>query len=160
MMLRTQTRLAYPHIARCISSTIQMPPPASSSSSDTDSQPHVSFSSSHPHAKVENFHHQTPPDASKPAELPRLPPPGSIPQSLANAFPSDFHMGPPFNTHSFYIALEKTFPEPVAHILMRATRALIVERFGKVKRETLDRKDMDNVGVVLLLPSPSNNPRV
>ncbi|KAK7049588.1 hypothetical protein VNI00_005619 [Paramarasmius palmivorus] len=51
---------------------------------------------------------------------------------------------PPFNTHAFYKALEKTLPEPVALSLMRATRALLVDRTGRVRREGLTAKDLDN----------------
>jgi len=52
---------------------------------------------------------------------------------------------PPFHTHAFFTALEKTFPTPTARSLMRATRALLVDRVGKVRREGLTVKDLDNV---------------
>jgi hypothetical protein len=52
---------------------------------------------------------------------------------------------PPFHTHAFFAALEKTFPIPTARSLMRATRALLVDRIGKVRREGLTTKDLDNV---------------
>ncbi|KAK2466160.1 hypothetical protein APHAL10511_001802 [Amanita phalloides] len=51
---------------------------------------------------------------------------------------------PPFHTHAFFIALEKSFPTPTARSLMRATRALLVDRTGKVQREGLTTKDLDN----------------
>ncbi|KAF7301330.1 hypothetical protein MIND_00698100 [Mycena indigotica] len=51
---------------------------------------------------------------------------------------------PPFDTHAFFSALEKTFPTPTARSLMRATRALLVDRLGRVKREGLTVKDLDN----------------
>jgi hypothetical protein len=41
--------------------------------------------------------------------------------------------------------LEKTFPKQTARSLMRATRALLVDRIGKVKRDGLTHKDLDNV---------------
>lgn len=55
------------------------------------------------------------------------------------------YSSPPFHTHSFFTALEKTFPEQTARSLMRATRALLVDRIGKVRREGLTVKDLDNV---------------
>ena len=55
------------------------------------------------------------------------------------------YSSPPFHTHAFFTALEKTFPEQTARSLMRATRALLVDRIGKVKREGLTVKDLDNV---------------
>jgi hypothetical protein len=51
----------------------------------------------------------------------------------------------PFHTHAFFRALEKTFPEQTARSLMRATSALLVDRIGKVRREGLTVKDLDNV---------------
>jgi hypothetical protein len=52
---------------------------------------------------------------------------------------------PPFHTHNFVKELEKTFPTTTARHLMRATRALLVDRIGRVKREGLTRKDLENV---------------
>ncbi len=54
---------------------------------------------------------------------------------------------PPFHTHAFFAALEKTFPTPTARSLMRATRALLIDRIGKVRREGLTTKDLENVGL-------------
>ncbi|KAI6105650.1 hypothetical protein F5141DRAFT_1006395 [Pisolithus sp. B1] len=54
------------------------------------------------------------------------------------------HATPPFHTHAFFVALERTFPTPVARSLMRATRALLADRLGRVRREGLTRKDLDN----------------
>jgi hypothetical protein len=54
------------------------------------------------------------------------------------------YQNPPFNTHAFFNVLEKTFPTPTARSLMRATRALLVDRIGKVKRDGLTYKDLDN----------------
>ncbi|KAJ4466522.1 hypothetical protein J3R30DRAFT_3719299 [Lentinula aciculospora] len=51
---------------------------------------------------------------------------------------------PPFHTHAFVTALEKTFPTNIARSLMRATRALLVDRIGKVRRAGLTHKDLDN----------------
>jgi hypothetical protein len=52
---------------------------------------------------------------------------------------------PPFHTYQFFVALEKTFPTETARNLMRATRALLVDRLGKVRRDGLTQKDLDNV---------------
>jgi hypothetical protein len=60
------------------------------------------------------------------------------------------YQNPPFNTHAFFNVLEKTFPTPTARSLMRATRALLVDRIGKVKRDGLTYKDLDNVSGELL----------
>jgi len=54
---------------------------------------------------------------------------------------------PPFDTHAFFKALSRTFPEETARSLMRATRALSVDRIGKVRREGLTTKDLENVRV-------------
>ncbi|KAJ7744512.1 hypothetical protein DFH07DRAFT_749425 [Mycena maculata] len=54
------------------------------------------------------------------------------------------YANPPFHTHAFFTALEKTFPTPTARSLMRATRALLVDRVGRVRREGLTVKDLDN----------------
>jgi Protein of unknown function (DUF1640) len=55
------------------------------------------------------------------------------------------YQNPPFDTHTFFTVLEKTFPTPTSRSLMRATRALLVDRIGKVKRDGLTYKDIDNV---------------
>lgn len=57
------------------------------------------------------------------------------------------YSNPPFHTHQFFTALEKTFPTPTARSLMRATRALLVDRVGRVRREGLTVKDLDNVRI-------------
>ncbi|KAF8271763.1 hypothetical protein EI94DRAFT_1551964, partial [Lactarius quietus] len=54
------------------------------------------------------------------------------------------YQNPPFDTHAFFSVLQKTFPTPTARSLMRATRALLVDRIGKVKRDGLTYKDLDN----------------
>ena len=61
------------------------------------------------------------------------------------------YQNPPFNTHAFFSVLEKTFPTQTARSLMRATRALLVDRIGKVKRDGLTYKDLDNVSISLLV---------
>jgi hypothetical protein len=72
-------------------------------------------------------------------------PPALINPSTVNAPPhTSTYQNPPFNTHAFFSVLEKTFPKQTARSLMRATRALLVDRIGKVKRDGLTYKDLDN----------------
>ncbi|KIK36402.1 hypothetical protein CY34DRAFT_811289 [Suillus luteus UH-Slu-Lm8-n1] len=83
-----------------------------------------------------------------------FPPPedaSSLPTTLsgppARAYqpdPQQSYAAPPFHTHAFVSALEKSFPTPTARSLMRATRALLVDRIGRVRREGLTVKDLDN----------------
>lgn len=61
------------------------------------------------------------------------------------------YTNPPFDTYAFFKALEKSFPTPTAQSLMRATRALLVNRIGKVRTEALSVKDLDNVGLRLMI---------
>lgn len=68
---------------------------------------------------------------------------------LDPSFKNSTYSNPPFHTHTFFTALEKTFPEEVARSLMRATRALLVDRIGRVRREGLTVKDLDNVSSCL-----------
>lgn len=73
-------------------------------------------------------------------------PPALINPSNAKGPPhTSTYQNPPFNTHAFFSVLEKTFPKQTARSLMRATRALLVDRIGKVKRDGLTHKDLDNV---------------
>ncbi|KZT72581.1 hypothetical protein DAEQUDRAFT_663914 [Daedalea quercina L-15889] len=53
------------------------------------------------------------------------------------------YSNPPFNTHKFVTILERTFPTSVAQGLMRAMRALLVDRLGRVKRDALTVKDLE-----------------
>jgi hypothetical protein len=72
----------------------------------------------------------------------------NIPSTDVSRIPT--YSNPPFHTHAFFTALEKTFPTPTARSLMRATRALLVDRVGKVRKEGLTVKDLDNVHSALL----------
>lgn len=78
------------------------------------------------------------PKASKPSYISDVPSIEVLPHTPT-------YSNPPFHTHVFFTALEKTFPTPTARSLMRATRALLVDRIGKVRREGLTVKDLDNV---------------
>ncbi|KAH7930118.1 hypothetical protein BV22DRAFT_1125269 [Leucogyrophana mollusca] len=63
--------------------------------------------------------------------------------SAPSSSSSSYH-SPPVHTHAFFTALERTFPTPTACGLMRATRALLVDHVGRVRREGLGVKDLDN----------------
>jgi len=67
-----------------------------------------------------------------------------VPSPYVYPTPQPSYTNPPFDTHGFFKALEKTFPTPTAQSLMRATRALLVDRLGKVRRDALTVKDLDN----------------
>ncbi|KAG2146758.1 hypothetical protein DEU56DRAFT_153853 [Suillus clintonianus] len=87
-----------------------------------------------------------PPSSSPPSEC------DSSPSASLSGPPARTHQpdsqqsytAPPFHTHAFVAALEKSFPTPTARGLMRATRALLVDRIGRVRREGLTIKDLDN----------------
>ena len=83
-------------------------------------------------------------DNASRANIPSWSPP-SFPSHGAPSLPSSPFASPPFHTHQFFAALEKTFPSPTARSLMRATRALLVDRLGRVRRDALTVKDLDNV---------------
>ena len=74
------------------------------------------------------------------SNLPALP---QVPPSGSNTPPT--YAKPPFDTHRFFSELETTFPSQTAHSLMRATRALLVDRIGRVRRDALTLKDLENV---------------
>ncbi|KAF9055190.1 hypothetical protein BDZ89DRAFT_1152982 [Hymenopellis radicata] len=67
-----------------------------------------------------------------------------VPSTLPAPSKPPTYSHPPFHTHAFFTALEKTFPTPTARSLMRATRGLLVDRIGRVRREGLQVKDLDN----------------
>ncbi|KAF7433130.1 hypothetical protein PC9H_005079 [Pleurotus ostreatus] len=100
-----------------------------------------------------------PPDAGSATSTttPEISVPSTIPATTVNSgstsastsalpVPSTYqpHSQPPFDTHRFFSALEKTFPTQTAHSLMRATRALLVDRVGRVRRDALTTKDLEN----------------
>ena len=51
----------------------------------------------------------------------------------------------PFDTHKVFRQLEKEFPSPIAHTLMRAARGLLIDRIAKARREGVDVKEVENV---------------
>jgi hypothetical protein len=132
---------------------------AHSSPSISDPTTSRSISLAHPRDPLTQPE-RTPPrkDTQAPVDL-KEPPPSSSAESIPSStsgVPSTLldvssnvssYANPPFHTHAFFTALEKTFPTPTARSLMRATRALLVDRVGRVRREGLTVKDLDNVGL-------------
>ena len=125
------------HTSRRIN--ISDPPPSSASSpGDPNESRSISLSSN-----VND--HQLPSPSSSSSS-----PPALIDPSTKAPPHTSTYQNPPFNTHAFFSVLEKTFPKQTARSLMRATRALLVDRIGKVKRDGLTYKDVDNVSTILL----------
>ncbi|KAH9963206.1 hypothetical protein BC827DRAFT_1129069 [Russula dissimulans] len=110
-------------------------PPVASSLGDPNESRSISL---YPNSN-NNDHQPTSPSSSSSS------PPALIDPSTLKAPPhTSTYQSPPFDTHAFLSVLEKTFPTPTARSLMRATRALLVDRIGKVKRDGLTYKDLDN----------------
>ncbi|KIJ70165.1 hypothetical protein HYDPIDRAFT_78661 [Hydnomerulius pinastri MD-312] len=90
----------------------------------------------HPHASTVTTSVDTPPPS---------PPTGiSGPPARSDPRVPTPYTAPPFHTHAFFVELERSFPTQTARSLMRATRALLVDRVGRVRREGLTIKDLDN----------------
>lgn len=130
------------------SNTNSSPPLASpSSNSNLDSYSSPSSSSS---PSLTSSTSVPPPNNNTAAEPPTasgVPIPYVYPTSSRPSYTN-----PPFDTYAFFKALERTFPTPTAQSLMRATRALVVDRIGKVRNEALNAKDLDNVTCALVSP--------
>jgi hypothetical protein len=114
------------------------PPTASDHSS-------ASISLAHPKDPLNQSNAANPTNIDSSLTNQTLDPHSSIHSSIEPPSQPPSYPHPPFHTHQFFIALEKTFPTPTARSLMRATRALLVDRVGKVRREGLTNKDLDNV---------------
>ena len=112
------------------------PPPASSLGDPNESRS-ISLSPN------SNDHQSSSPSSSSPPAL-------IDPSTVKTPTHTPTYQNPPFNTHAFFSVLDKTFPRQTARSLMRATRALLVDRIGKVKRDGLAYKDIDNVSAPLL----------
>jgi len=84
------------------------------------------------------------PQPTSPSSSSSSPPALIDPSTLKAPLHMSTYQSPPFDTHAVLSVLEKTFPTPTARSLMRATRALLVDRIGKVKRDGLTYKDLDN----------------
>lgn len=114
------------------------PPPPSPTSQDFTTVPEVpedpSVNSIPPVPVVPTAfeHHNDPPEPHT-----SLPSPHSVPPSM--------YAHPPFDTHRFFAALERTFATATARNLMRATRALLIDRIGRVRKEALTVKDLESV---------------
>jgi hypothetical protein len=112
--------------------------------------PSSSSSSSSPSLVVETQPETTLAQVS-PSTLDAVPKTGEITPYASGLAPSDSsttvptYENPPFHTHSFVKELEKTFPTTTARHLMRATRALLVDRISRVNREGLTVRDLENV---------------
>jgi len=130
-----------------ISSDSLSPPPAVDSST-TPSPPSavptstgVRFDSSSADTSSEFVPASNPPVLANPVNVPqsssKLPTPQNTPGSQLYAHS-------PFNTYKFFSELEKTFATPTARGLMRASRALLLDRTGRVKREALSGKDLES----------------
>ncbi|KAF7332185.1 hypothetical protein MKEN_00099500 [Mycena kentingensis (nom. inval.)] len=111
------------------------------------------------HSNLRSIYHSSNPEepiSLNPPPIPDGAMVGSTPQPGSSSVPAtrvsasstssspSSYANPPFDTHAFFAALEKTFPTPTARSLMRATRALLVDRLGRVRREGLTVKDLDN----------------
>lgn len=113
------------------SSSFSSPPPPS----QTPEEETVNNNSPVPFVPAAFEHHNDPPE---PTNLPS-------PHQIA---PPSLYAHPPFDTHQFFSVLEKTFATSTARSLMRATRALLVDRIGRVRREALTVKDLESVSVI------------
>ncbi|KAG8929870.1 hypothetical protein FRC02_004964 [Tulasnella sp. 418] len=81
--------------------------------------------------------------SSTPPESPNLPTvAGSVPATTNQPIPPPSIN--PFHTHKFYKVLEATFSPPLAKSIMKATRAALIDRMTKTRRDALDVKDFHN----------------
>ncbi|KAI0829433.1 hypothetical protein BC628DRAFT_1408870 [Trametes gibbosa] len=96
-------------------------------------------------ADANNAGFSSPTDTSVPARYvhPPIDPSAPLPLPHTHA-PSLYHVNPPFNTHQLFSKLEICFPTPIARNLMRVTRALLVDRIGRVKRDALTVQDLES----------------
>lgn len=138
--------------------------PGKADSSSSGSSPGTGPSNA-PEPPERTIHYPLPPDVAPPPPppnqwdasasehglVPASPPPLDPHSNLpAPHLPSNAHnpmpySNPPFDTHKFVAALERTFPTSVARGLMRASRALLIDRLGRVKRDALTMKDLETV---------------
>ncbi|KAJ7283723.1 hypothetical protein C8J57DRAFT_1293383 [Mycena rebaudengoi] len=160
-----------PRLCRCISTEAHLPSPqlsllpmaishreAHTAPSISDPPASHSMSLAHPRdplVQSRNIPDRDDSSSNPPSDGPTDEPPvltsnersnSGVPSTRLDATSSHLssYAHPPFHTHAFFTALEKTFPTPTARSLMRATRALLVDRVGRVRREGLTVKDLDN----------------
>lgn len=112
------------------------PPPAETSTNEATTSPSEQSSGQQPvvEASVPATYNHPPVEPNTNLPLPHPPPPP--------------HTIPPFNTHEFVKVLERSFPVPIARNLMRACRAMLVDRQGRVKRDALTTQDLESVSSV------------
>ncbi|KAJ3559831.1 hypothetical protein NM688_g105 [Phlebia brevispora] len=108
------------------------PPPTTPAPEFTEEEASVNNTPPVPVVPAEFEHHNDPPE-----------PPTNLPSPHSVPHPSRYSH-PPFDTHRFFSALERTFPTPTARNLMRATRALLADRVGRVRKEALTVKDIES----------------
>ncbi len=132
----TSISLAHPKDPGSSSQPTTSSPSPSSNSPPSFQEPEDQYSvDSHPPVPINpTFEHSNDPPQSQ----------TTLPSPHHALHPSTY-AHPPFDTHQFFAALEKTFPTPTARSLMRATRALLVNRIGRVRREALTVKDLESV---------------
>jgi hypothetical protein len=111
------------------------PSPSPPPTAEAESQPSANESIPVPFI-LRPEHSNDPPEPSN-LPLPQAPRPSS-------------YTNPSFDTYRFFAALEKTFPTPTARSLMRATRALLVDKIGRVRKEALTVKDLESVRILRL----------
>jgi len=99
-----------------------------------------------PHPKDPN----PPPSTSLPIPAQQLSQTTGNARSGSSETRTPYYSRPPLDTHKFFVALEKSFEPPAARSLMRATRALLVDRIGRVRNEALSTKDLENVCLPLV----------
>ncbi|CCM01705.1 uncharacterized protein FIBRA_03769 [Fibroporia radiculosa] len=154
-MVRTSSTISDPFTSPATVSTIKLAHPrdpanqpgAVPSSSGSNSTLNPSASDSTPLPLPSNVDLGPSTNVPVPAPPPPLRPPHSrlpSPHEPQNLTLSAAYSNPPFHTHHFFVALEKTFPTPTARSLMRAIRALLVDRLGRVKRDALTVKDLES----------------
>ncbi|EIW61726.1 uncharacterized protein TRAVEDRAFT_116349 [Trametes versicolor FP-101664 SS1] len=121
------------------SSSFTLHPPPTSPSPPTPDAPSAQTDSVNAAETTPN----TSADTSVPARYvhPPIDPGAQLPLPHA---PPPYHINPPFNTHRFFSELERSFPTPIALNLMRVTRALLVDRIGRVKRDALTVQDLES----------------
>ncbi|KAI0751338.1 hypothetical protein C8Q80DRAFT_568175 [Daedaleopsis nitida] len=80
-----------------------------------------------------------------PARFVHPPPIEPMQLPLPHATPSPPpHASPPFDTHKFFKVLSYTHTTPVARSIMRATRAILIDRIGRVKKDGLTTQDLES----------------
>ncbi|KAI0049604.1 hypothetical protein FA95DRAFT_1556699 [Auriscalpium vulgare] len=122
-----------PAAASSSSPSVDPPSPQGGTPSEDSSSTSISLPSP---SQTQDDSSSTSPESSLP--VPTIPDPTRAPHT------PPAYQNPPFHTYRFFAALEQTFPTPTARNLMRATRALLVDRLGRVKRDGLMYKDLDN----------------